>query len=128
MRLGLASVGVMVTLSACAPKGISPSGQAAGLTDQLVFDLEAQDWGSQANPDYWPRRAAQMKVPLDAEAIAIREVSCWKGPRTYGRYKCSYLVDWGRSGQIEGTYKRETLVGQDENGDWDNDLIFVVGG
>lgn len=98
--------------------------QRAGLTADIILRLEAEDWGMPMGVWDWPTRAAQMSVPVDARAIALREVRCSGTGRIFD---CSYIVDYGRNGIVEGSYrKRYVTVGQDRNGNWSNDWVVVT--
>jgi hypothetical protein len=116
----LLAAGMLITLGGCATPF---NWQRAGLTPEIILALEAGDWGNPMGQWDWTSRADQMGVPADARPIAVRKVKC-EGTGTF--FSCRYLVDYGRNGVIEGSYKRHTEVGKDETGKWSKDWIVLV--
>ena len=115
----LIAAGLLLALGGCATFF---NWQRAGLTPEILLALEAEDWGAPMGVSDWSSRAAEMGVPIDARPIAVRKVRC-EGTRLF---HCSYLVDYGRSGIVEGSYKERTDVGKDETGKWSKDWIVLV--
>jgi hypothetical protein len=117
----LLAAGLLLMLGGCATLF---NWQRAGLTPETLLALEAEDWGVPMGVSDWPSLAAGMGVPIEARPIAVRKVRC-NGTGTF--FGCSYLVDYGRGGIIEGSYRRRYAnVGKDENGKWSNDWIVLV--
>jgi hypothetical protein len=130
VRFGIAALGAMLVVGGCVSSGIGPDAQTEGLTEGLLFELEAESWGAPFFQRSWEDRAREMKVPVDSRAIAIRNITCWttRGSFQPRIFECDYLVDWGRDGRIEGTVKRKPVfVGRDDDGEWTNELIVVTG-
>jgi hypothetical protein len=125
-------VGLMV--SGCATM---KDWEKLGLTEEIIFRLEAEDWGPQIDggPLFgWPAKAGQMGVPENARPIALRKIRCRRerqrfvdGTKAPDSFTCRYLVDYGRDGKIEGTYENDyVVIGKDEHGKWSNDWIVVT--
>jgi hypothetical protein len=118
---GLAA-GVVLALAGCATP--YNNWQKAGLTPEILLDLEKEDWGGPLGQTEWPKVAAEMGVPVDARPIAVRDVKC-RSEGT-GFFGCHYVVDWGRNSSIEGSFRRdyETLA-KDQQGHWANHWIVI---
>jgi len=98
-----------------------------GLTPEILLQLEQTHWGTDLGQISWADEARFRGVPVEARAIALRDVKCRRQGVDSGLYDCSYLVDYGRGGKIEGTYQRtDATVGKDEHGIWVDGWIVVT--
>ena len=96
-----------------------------GFSTEFLLEDERANWGQPQGVWSWQTRAMQMGVPVDSTPLAIRDLRC----RRYDGhlYSCDYLIDYGRNGQIEGTYrKRDELIGQDSEGNWSVGWIILT--
>ena len=98
--------------------------QEKGFSEELLLQLEREDWGQPMGVWDWPTRAKNMRASVDARPLAIRDLRC---KHEGGLYDCDYLIDYGRSGQVEGSYKKhDVLIGKDNDGKWSINWIVVT--
>ena len=95
-----------------------------GFSNDVLLKLEQEDWGQPQGQWSWETRAKDMGVPVDARPLATRNLRCKRGP--IDLYDCDYLIDYGRSGQVEGSFsRRNMLIGKDDKGRWTTNWIVV---
>ena len=97
-----------------------------GLNEDRILTLELERWGQKRGVVEWPAWARQMKVPLDARPVSVRNVDCdWQHSLEY--FDCEYDVEWtSESEGKSGIFRRKSAsFGADENGDWVEVIIVT---
>ena len=81
-----------------------------GLSPADVLHLESEDW---------ERHVRTSHLDPQSQAIAIRNLRCWRGGADRHLYRCNYVIDYGGAGLRTGSIpQRSIYLGRDDRGSW----------